>query len=97
MDLIHCVHGSQEIVAALSGAASIAFTALWKPFAERRQVLSEEAAIKVVLGAELSLHAGYALEALQRVTPLPKRSTRFRQHAFVGTGSRTCRRGSCGP
>jgi hypothetical protein len=70
MDLIHLMHGSQEIVATLSGAATIAFTALWMPFAERRRVLSEEAAIKVVLGAELRLHAGYTLEALQRVAAL---------------------------
>jgi hypothetical protein len=52
-------------------------------FAECRQVLSEEAAIKVVLGAELSLHAGYTLEALQRVAAWPKRSTRFRQYSFL--------------
>jgi hypothetical protein len=59
MDLIHLMHGSQELVAALSAAATIAFTALWTPFAERRRVRSEEAAIKVVLGAELRLYAGY--------------------------------------
>jgi hypothetical protein len=41
--------------------------ALWTPFAERRRIRSEGAAIKVVLGAELRLHAGYTLEAFQRV------------------------------
>lgn len=70
MDLIYLMHGGQEIVAALSAAATIAFSVLWTPFAERRRVLSEEAAIKVVLGAELRLHAGYTLEAFQRVAAL---------------------------
>jgi hypothetical protein len=74
MDLIHLLHGSQEIVAALSGAATIAFTMLWTPLAERRRMLSEAVATRVVLGEELRLHANYTLEAIQRVAALMRSS-----------------------